>query len=349
MEEFFSLKVINVVAETVDACTIELQVPSGMADSFTYEAGQYLTFEIPWNDFKIRRCYSLCSAPETQRTLSIAVKRVEGGRGSNWFNDAVKPGMAISTSRPAGRFVLRRENTCPIVFAAGGSGITPVLSLIKSALFNSQRKMLLIYANQNRQSVIFDRALEDLAKQYSHRFAYFRHLDSDSQYLDEERISWCVGDNWQSDFYVCGPDPFMNLVEATLKNNKVPRSNIFIERFSSPVDPDYKDVDIAPSDTQHDAAISNVKFIITFNGIDTEIPYQPGGTLLDSVLAHPYLKGVPHSCREGHCGSCMSILKTGKVKMNANRVLSKRDIAAGYVLPCQSVPLTETVWIDFDE
>ena len=85
------------------------------------------------------------------------------------------------------------------------------------------------------------------------------------------------------------------------------------------------------------------------NGIDTEIPYQTGGTLLDSVLAHPDLKGVPHSCREGHCGSCMSILKTGKVRMTANRVLSRRDIAAGYVLPCQSIPLTETVWIDFDE
>lgn len=346
MEEFFSLKVINVVAETADACTIELQVPSDMAGSFTYEAGQYLTFEIPWNDFKIRRCYSLCSAPEAEKTLSIAVKRVEGGRGSNWFNDTVKPGMAISTSRPAGRFVLRRENTCPIIFAAGGSGITPVISLIKSALLNSERKIRLIYANQNRQSVIFDRALEDLSKQYSDRFAYVCHLDSDNQYLDGEKITWFVGDNWQSDFYVCGPDPFMNLVEETLKSNNVPRSNIFIERFSSPVDPDYKDTGIPPGDSEHDAAISNVKFIITFNGIDTEIPYQTGGTLLDSVLAHPDLKGVPHSCREGHCGSCMSILKTGKVRMTANRVLSRRDIAAGYVLPCQSIPLTEISRID---
>ncbi len=345
---FYPLQVVNVVSETADACSIVLQIDAAFAEKFVYQSGQYLTFEIPWGSFSIQRSYSLCSAPESGELPTVTVKRVANGRASNWFNDHIKAGMGVMVASPAGRFVLGQDDDAALVFAAGGSGITPIISIIKTVLQATSRNVLLIYANRDQASVIFYNQLAALVKRYPDRFTCHHHLDSEGIYLDAEKIVDFIGGRWDADFYICGPQAYMDLVENTLYCQGVKRSKIFIERFASPIDPDQVNQKTDSSSRADMVVQGDVKLTITLNGVDVEVPYLSGTTLLDSVLADSSLKDVPHSCQQGHCGSCMSILKTGEVKMQSNRVLSKRDLAAGYVLPCQSVPMTNEVWIDFD-
>ena len=360
---FYPLQVVKVVPETADSCSVVLHVESQLAEQFAYQSGQYLTFEIPWGRFAIRRSYSLCSSLEAGELPTVTVKRVAHGRASNWFNDNIKPGMTVMVEPPAGRFVLGEASDAPLVLAAGGSGITPMMSLIKTALHTSSRKILLIYANRDQPSVIFHAQLAVLTKQYPDRFTCHHHLDTADGWLNTEKIANFIGDLWDADFYICGPQVYMDLVENTLYCNNVKRSKIFIERFASPIDPDHpinpdqvsqktapsSCTNIVAQDAGAGTVADAVKLTVTLDGVNVEVPYLQGTTLLDSVLAYSSLKDVPYSCQQGHCGSCMSILKEGEVKMLSNRVLSKRDIAAGYVLSCQSMPLTNEIWIDFDE
>ncbi len=345
---FYALQVLDVVAETADACSVVLQIDPQLEEKFAYQSGQYLTFEIPWGSFSIQRSYSLCSAPIAGELPMVTIKRVVDGRASNWFNDRVKPGMKVRVAAPAGRFVLCENSDKPLVLAAGGSGITPIMSILKTALHQGSRQVLLIYANRDQHAVIFYEPLAALAKQYPKQFTCHHHLDSDGVCLDAEKLSDLMGAYWDADFYICGPEAYMELVENTLHHHAVKRSRIFIERFASPTDPDQIRQTTVPSSYADSAVAEDVKFTITLDGVHSEVRYRSGSTLLDSVLADTTLTDVPHSCRQGHCGSCMSILKAGEVKMLGNRVLSKRDIAAGYVLPCQSLPLTNEIWIDFD-
>jgi len=346
---FYPLEVSKVIQDTVDACSVVLKISPQLKQKFAYRAGQYLTFEIPWGDFSIRRSYSLCSAPSSGEDPTVTIKRVTDGRASNWFNDQVKPGMSILVAPPAGRFSIRNDNTNPIVLAAGGSGITPIISIIKTVLLESSRELVLIYANRDPQSVIFHDQINALAQQHPDRLTCHYHLDSEGSYLGEEKLLRLIDDRWDADFYVCGPGPYMDLVENTLLKRDVKKTNIFIERFVSPIDPDRTTETTEAANDAEISTPSNVEFSVTLDGVETNIPYQPGTTLLDNMLACSALEEVPHSCCEGHCGSCMAVLKKGDVKMLSNRILSKRDLAAGYVLACQSVPLTEEILLNFDE
>lgn len=346
---FYPLEVLKVIPNTSDACSVVLKVAPEFVQQFSYQAGQYLTFEIPWGDFSIRRSYSLCSSPSSDEAPTVTIKRVDGGRASNWFNDRVETGMTLMVAPPAGRFLLRKENTVPIVLAAGGSGITPVLSVIKTALLEGNRDITLIYANRDPESVIFHDQLNELTTRHADRFSCHFHLDSEGEYLTEDKLLTLIDDRWDADFYICGPEVFMDLVENTLLNRNVSKSQIIIERFISPIDPDRVEQTTTETNKLEVTASDHVDFTVLLDGVETTVPYQPDSTLLDSMLACTDLEDVPNSCREGHCGSCMGLLKEGEVNMLENRVLSKRDLAAGYVLACQAIPLTEKILLSYDD
>jgi len=353
--EFYPLKVVSYTPETEDSASFAFEIPSHLADTFAYQAGQFLTFRIPWQDFFIERCYSLSSSPITDTVSQVTVKRVADGRVSNWFNDQLRTNSEILVAPPSGRFLLRNNGTNDLILFAGGSGITPILSIIKTVLQTTNRNIQLIYANRDLESVIFKQTLDDLLSEHSSRFSCHHHFDKEQGFLTREIIEPVVAERWHADFYICGPGPFMDLVEDVLESHQVDNEQIAIERFVSSLDPDRREQETAQEQssvngtTIEKAAFENIALKVTASGKDHQTTYLNGKTLLESVLADPELaEDIPFSCQEGHCGSCMAILKKGEVKMRANRVLSKRDLAKGYVLACQSDPASDDIWLDFD-
>lgn len=343
---FYPLNVVEYVPETTDSASFVFEVPENLRTTFDYKAGQFLNFQIPWKDFFIERCYSLSSSPITDARIQVTIKRVAGGRGSNWFNDEVRKGSQVMAAAPSGRFLLKEQHDNALIFFAGGSGITPILSLIQTALLTTDRPIQLIYANRDADSIIFKQILGRLAVEHSDQLSCHHHLDSEGAFLNQKKIEMLVAQRWDADFYICGPGPFMDTVEAVLADHKVDDERTFIERFVSSVDPDRTEVQTSIED---EPDIGDVTLKVTADGKDFDVEYLSGKSLLESVLADKSIEAeIPFSCQEGHCGSCMSILKQGDVKMRANHALSKRDLAKGYVLACQSVPTSNEVWIDFD-
>lgn len=339
---YYRLTVKAVRGETADARSFVLVPERGQAALFRYQPGQFLSFRIPHDDDEIVRSYSLSSAPCTDPEMTVCVKRVARGRGSNWFNDHLVAGARIDAARPAGRFVLR-ANERPVLLIAGGSGITPCISLIKQALVETERRVKLLYANQNAASVIYRETLDLLESRFTGRFTCRHWLDDGNGFLTAPDIA-AVAEGWEiADSYVCGPDPLMDMAENTLARQFGKDSVILTERFVSPDDPAQADEERQVSS----AGIVPESFRLTLDGEDCTVPIAAGQTLLQAALAAEV--DAPNSCTEGHCGTCMARLRSGEVEMASTRALSKRNIERGYVLACQSRPASaDPLWLDFD-
>jgi 3-ketosteroid 9alpha-monooxygenase subunit B len=342
---FHELRISAVIRETPECSSFELSVPTELQEAYRYKAGQHLTFELPWDDFKVTRCYSLASCPDLGETLKIGVKRVAGGRVSNWMNDNLKAGDSIRASVPEGRFVLDPETRAgaPLFLFAGGSGITPVIALLKSALTNTKRSVALLYANQNRSSVIYDEEIDRIAAEHPDRVLVRHHLDSEGGYLRPDEIRALLHHTDIAEFYICGPEPFMELIEQTLDEAGVHDELVYIERFVSPADPDRVEadaIDVASLEAPE-------AFSLWLNGRSRTVPYLAGKTLLQCAQAAGLQPA--HSCESGYCGSCMAHVNTGKVHMRTHEALSERDIARGVALLCQSIPASsEPLELDSD-
>ena len=338
-----ALRVHRVIEETSDARSFVLDVPEELERELRYVPGQYLTVDVQWEGFRVHRCYSLSSAPGLDPRPTITVKRVEGGRVSNHLVDRVREGDLLEVHRPAGRFVLDpHRGSRPLVFFAGGSGITPIHSMLKSVLASGGSARLL-YANRNAESTIFAAELEELASSNPGRFELRHHRDDASGYLVAEGVRAFVGERLDADFYVCGPKPFMDLVGRVLRESGVPEGHVRIENFVSPTDPDRRaEAGTAASDRPAPAA-----FLVTLGKKIHSVPYASGRTLLASCKS----AGVkaPSSCEDGFCGSCMCKLVEGEVDMDNPLALTDLDIERGRVLACQARPRTSgPLHIDFD-
>jgi 3-ketosteroid 9alpha-monooxygenase subunit B len=343
--EFHELEVAVVIPETAQCSSFELRVPPHLADAYRHKAGQHLTFKLPWEDFEVTRCYSIASCADLGEPMKIGVKRVEGGRISNWLNDHLKAGDKLFASVPEGRFVLDPETRAgtPLFLFAGGSGITPIISLLKSALATTRREVTLLYANQTRDSVIYDEELLRLAEAHPDRVHLHHHIDADGGYLTADAIRAILHHADIAEFYICGPEPFMALIEKTLRGAGVHEELIYVERFVSPADPDrvtQSTIDVASLDAPE-------SFSVWLNGRSRTVPYLKGQTLLQCAQAAGL--NPAHSCESGFCGSCMSAVKAGKVHMRTHEALSERDVARGVALLCQSVPASaEALELDAD-
>lgn len=332
--DYCSLTVIGVTDETADARSFVLDIPAALTDRFTYAAGQFCMFRATVGGESVARCYSMSSSPEMGDPFTVTVKRVPGGKMSNWMNDHLRPGDSLDAMPPAGLFVLRSAPT-PIVAFAGGSGITPVLSLIKTALVSTPREVVLIYANREPGSVIFAGALERLRARSGERLSIHHHLDSEQGFLDAAACGELVGDRAHADFYVCGPASFMEVVGAGLMRRGVDPGRVFIERFELPADARAPD---APSETE--------SVLIRLDGRRHSIVYQPGDTILETAR-RAGLK-PPFSCEAGNCATCMAHLDAGAVAMRANHALGADEVERGWILTCQAVPTSRQVVIDYD-
>ena len=341
MVKFYPLSVSEVIDETAHARSFRLRPAAEHAPLFAYKPGQFLTFRIPAPDRRIERCYSLSSAPACDAELKVTVKRVSGGIGSNWFNDVPKPGDTVEVAPPSGRFVLRSRERRPVLFA-GGSGITPVISLIKQALHETALSPRLFYANTDYDQIIFRREFDELCARFSGRLDCHHHIDAQSGLVNAGLIRDFIGGRLDCDFFICGPAPFMDLTEDVLSSLGVGDRHVFVERFTMPEDNDTAEDAILPS-----AGDSDVEsFRATIDGEEHEVPYAAGETLLRCMLSQG-LDPV-FSCEDAHCGSCMVIRKSGEVAMHKSTVLSKRDKERGYILLCQAVPQSTDVWVDCD-
>ena len=332
--DYHSLPITAVIDETADTRSFVIDIPAALAHRFAYAAGQFCTFRASIGGEPIVRCYSLSSSPEARDPFTVTVTRVPGGKMSNWMNDTLSPGATIDMMPPSGLFVLRATET-PIVAFAGGSGITPVLSIIKTALLTTARPVVLVYANRAPGSVIFADALEHLRTGFDGRLSVHHHLDSEHGFLDAAACAALVGDRTQADFYVCGPAPYMEVVGAGLKQRAVDAGRIFIERFELPAE--------APA---AGAACEVESIVIRLGGRRHTVAYEPGDTILETAR-RVGLK-PPFNCQAGNCGTCMAFLSEGRARMRVNTVLNAEEVEAGWVLTCQAIPTSREVVVDYD-
>ncbi|MET8572736.1 ferredoxin--NADP reductase [Streptomyces sp. NPDC004783] len=338
------LRVVDVVAETADARTLVLQAPEDGADRFAYRPGQFLTLKLPGADGRsAARCYSLASSPHTGEPLKVTVKRVAGGYGSNWVCDRVAAGHELEVLPPAGTFTPSDLDT-DLLLVAGGSGITPVLSIAKSALAAGRGGVTLLYANRDEGSVIFRDELRRLTEAHPDRLLVIHWLESLQGLPVAGRLAGALAPYTGRETFVCGPGPMMDAAEQALRTLGVPGERIHRERFFS-LSGDVFDLPAPAVGEESASAGPGTTADVELDGETHTVAWPQGTVLLDVLLA----AGVdaPYSCREGACSACTCRVVTGEVKMLRNEILDDQDLAEGYVLACQSVPLTDRVGITY--
>lgn len=345
----FHLQVSAVIDETADARSLVFNLPADLRGRFAYKPGQFLSFRVPCGGKLLTRCYSMASSPVCDALPKVTVKRVDGGRVSNWMNE-VHVGDWLEVLPPAGHFCLNSPNNAdeqrPLVLFGGGSGITPVFSILKSALLNSTRPITLVYANRDEASVIFKEELRQLSKAYPERLEVFHQLDSVQGFLSADQVRQLVRHRRAGEYFICGPGPFMDTVETVLLALGEKPEDIHVERFVSPPDPDQ----LEALDVQARAAAAESvceALIIELDGQRHEIACVPGDTLLQSCKAAGL--DVPSSCEEGFCGACLCQIKEGQALLARNDVLTERELADGWTLACQGRPTGARVHLKFPD
>ncbi|MGW5071857.1 2Fe-2S iron-sulfur cluster-binding protein [Rhodococcus sp. NPDC004095] len=327
--------VTRIVKECADARTYVLAPHDG---PFSYQAGQFCTFKVRVDGQDLYRSYSMSSAPETDDELMTTVKRVPGGRVSNWLHDNLVEGDEVELTTPAGTFLLQ-PSEAPLLGFAGGSGITPILALAKSTLATTNRRVRLLCADRDEASVIFESVLAELVERYPDRLSVTRHLDNRGGFLDAGAVREFVGDDVAADSYLCGPEPFMALVEAALPGP----GRVFSEKFGTPAE---EPVAEAPAPAA-DATPAQGTVSVTLGRQKVAVQRQDGETILESARRGGLTP--PFSCEAGNCGTCIATLTEGTATMRVNDVLSDGEIADGYVLTCQAVPDCASVTVVYED
>jgi 3-ketosteroid 9alpha-monooxygenase subunit B len=324
---FHQVRVTRVVQETADTRTYVLDAP------FPYRAGQFVTLRVCGT----LRSYSMSSSPDTDDELMVTVKRVPGGLVSNWMHEHLAPGDVIESTLPAGVFCLR-DRPAPLVAFAAGSGVTPILSLVKSALAGTDRRVRLLTANRDADSIIFASALAGLWQRYPERFSVKHRLDVQHGFVTDALVrDFASGDFTSGDFYICGPAAFMDLTETALLSHGADRGQIFIERF---------DASGGPA-ADGSAALSPGTIRIVLAGKPHLVAQRPGETLLQSARRAGL--SPPFSCEAGNCATCIAQVTDGEVKMRANNALDDDEIADGWILTCQSEPVTPHITVVYED
>jgi 3-ketosteroid 9alpha-monooxygenase subunit B len=340
------LELADVVDETADARSLVFTVPDGAeipAERIRYAPGQFLTLRVPSERTgSVARCYSLCSSPFTGDPMTVTVKRTDDGYASNWLCNHAHAGMKIHVLAPSGTFVPKTLDADFLLLAAG-SGITPMMSICKSALAEGSGKVVLIYANRDENSVIFGASLRELAAKYPDRLTVVHWLESVQGLPSAAALAGLAAPHTAHDAYICGPGPFMAAAEEALKHSGVPADRIHIEVFKSLESDPFAAVVVAEDDSDEGPATA----IVTLDGAQHEVRWPRNAKLLDVLLD----KGLdaPFSCREGHCGACAVLKKSGDVEMDVNDVLEQQDLDEGLILGCQARPRSDSVEVTYDE
>jgi ring-1,2-phenylacetyl-CoA epoxidase subunit PaaE len=353
---FHPLRVRAVHADTDDARVVTFDVPRELEASFRFTPGQYLTLRQPGAD--LRRSYSICAAPG--EPMRVGVRRVPGGEFSSWLHAQLKAGDVLEAMEPQGRFgsalaKAPRPAVAHVLAVAGGSGITPILSIVKTVLdSDANARVTLLYGNRQAATTMFKEELEDLKNRHMTRLAVHAVFSREamdaplsSGRLDADKIARFLrisgGAAAVDEAFVCGPHAMNDEVEAALLAAGIAPERIHIERFGIP--PSAADATLhAP----REGDATTAKITVVRDGLAREVGFQPAD---ESILAAASRAGldVPYSCKSGVCATCRAKLVEGQVRMDRNFALEKADLDAGFVLTCQAHPLTERVVVSFDE
>jgi ring-1,2-phenylacetyl-CoA epoxidase subunit PaaE len=357
---FHALRVSTIERDTEDALVVSFELPAALRETFVFAAGQYLTLRRPGHE--LRRSYSICAAPG--EPLRVGLRHVPGGAFSTWVHGELKAGDTLEVMQPEGRFgaaltkqVASQSETRSrhILAVAGGSGITPVLSILKAALGgDAHTRCTLLYGNRFAASTLFKEELEDLKNRYFKRLALHHvfsreAMDSPlaSGRLDADKIGKLLrlsgGAAGVDEAFICGPHAMNDEAEAALLAQGVAPERIHVERFGIP--PSAADATLhAPR--AGDASTARIE--IVRDGVMREVPFGAGDESILAAAARAGLE-VPYSCKSGVCATCRAKVLEGQVRMDRNFALEKDDVAAGFILTCQAHPLTERVRVSFDE
>ncbi|HDS0919621.1 TPA: ferredoxin--NADP reductase [Pseudomonas putida] len=339
--DYLSVRVTRVIEETADSRSLEFEVPEALAERLRYRPGQFLTLRVPHQGGWLPRCYSLSSTPLLDEPLRVTIKRVRDGRASNWLCDAVQAGDTLQVLAPAGVFVPRQLGTDLLLFG-GGSGITPVLSILRSALLAGTGRILLIYANRDEASVIFRDSLKALASAHPQRLQVIHWLDSVQGIASVSQLAELARPFVSAEAFICGPGPFMDAAVAALQALDMPSAQVHVERFVSL--PEEGEVAVpAAVDTRHPSSQLSVRL----DGEEFEVPCAEGETLLNAMRRAGL--SPPSSCLVGSCATCMCTVERGEVQMLRNDALDQQEIDQGWTLACQSLARSEHLRVLFPE
>jgi ring-1,2-phenylacetyl-CoA epoxidase subunit PaaE len=353
---FHPLKVKNIRRETADCVSVALAVPASLAATFQFKQGQYLTFKKDFNGTELRRSYSICSSP-LDGELRVAIKQVEAGIFSTYINNELKVGDELATMAPQGLFTtqLDEQQQKHYVAIAAGSGITPILSIIKTVLQTEPHSQVsLIYGNKSRGSIIFKNEIEDLKNRYMERISVYHILSreqADTELMngriDAAKCAYffdkVIDPKSISEAFLCGPEEMIMNAKDALIQAGVPEANVHYELFFSSIAAQKQEARKAAA--ANDDSMSQVS--ITLDGSTTvlQLGYH-GISILDAALNSG--ADLPFACKGGVCATCRCKIESGEVEMDVNYSLEKDEVANGFVLACQAHPRSEQVVVNFD-
>ncbi|WP_420386268.1 1,2-phenylacetyl-CoA epoxidase subunit PaaE [Roseivirga sp.] len=351
---FYPLKVKDLSRPTEDSVAVSFQVPDNLKEEFRYIQGQYLTLRQTINGDEVRRSYSICSCPLDDE-LTVAIKRVEGGLFSNYANNELQVGDSLEVMPPNGRFYseLNPDQAKSYVTFAGGSGITPIISIIETTLRTEpESEVTLFYANRKSSAIIFQERLEALKNKYMNRFSIHHvlsdevvELDLYQGFIDQEKIRGFAQLFFDveavDEFFTCGPEPMMLSIRESLIELGVPTKKIHMELFTSPLG---KLGGGKKKEQSHEKAKSEVTVVL--DGNNYTFPYDSSESILDVAIQNGL--DLPFACKGGVCSTCICQVEEGEVDMEVNYALEPDELANGMVLSCQSHPKTEKVKLNFD-
>ena len=325
------------------------EVPPALASAFAYQPGQFLTLRLPIDGRHVPRCYSMSSAPGVDDALRVTVKRVRDGRGSNWVCDRIRTGDTVEVLAPSGVFYPRSLDG-DFLLLAGGSGITPVFSILRTVLKQHQGKVVLFYANRDERSVIFKKDLQQLAAEYPDRLQVVHWLDSVQGAPSPHQLAawakpWV---NTAGQAFICGHGPFMDAAQAAMVAAGMAEEQVHVERFVSlPDEETLQQMHEQDAAAPVAAAVDEAVVQLRLDGEEYEFTCSGTETILEAGLRAGI--NVPYSCQAGMCASCMCQVQDGSVHLRHNEVLDAKDLSKKWTLACQSVPTSEKLRVKFPE
>jgi len=346
MATFHKLTIQQIIKETADAVSILFEIPAALKEQFSFVAGQYITIKKELNEKEVRRAYSICASPNSKQ-LKVAVKAVEKGNFSVFATTKLKEGDVLDVAEPEGKFILEPTDAKNYIAFAAGSGITPVISMLKTVLENEPSSTFtLVYGNKTAESTIFKNELDLLAEKHPQQlnlqYVFSKDLKSDSKFgrINKEYTQLLLKKTFSNlsfdAAFLCGPEAMIQTVSEVLQENGMPKESVHFELFTA-------------SNTVDSVAIPDGKSEITVLLDDEETTFTMEKT--DDILAASLRNNLdaPYSCQGGICSSCLAKVTHGKAVMTKNNILTDSELEEGLILTCQAHPTTPTIHIDFDD
>jgi len=350
MSSFHNLSVKNIKRETDKSISISFNLPENLKASFAFKAGQYITLKTVIDGHEVRRDYSLCVSPKSGE-LKVAIKEVNDGAFSAYANNTLKVGDTLEVAPPKGRFIFEPNDskTKNIALFAAGSGITPILSIVKCALEEEvYSQVILVYGNKTTKDTMFLNELLELQHAYKDRFSIqfvFSQQDEDDSIfgrIEKSTVNYVMKNKHKhvevDAFYLCGPEAMIHTVKDVLTEHDIDENRIHFELFKA----------AKPVDVKEDvAAAGSTQISITVDDETTTFEMSQKQTILEAALDEDL--DAPYSCQGGICSSCLARVTEGEATMTQNNILTESEIAEGLILTCQAHPTTPSIVIDYDD